>query len=342
MKKLPIEEAIGKPLANDMTQIIPGKVKGPAFKRGHILREEDIPRLKDMGKAHVYVLDPDKGYIHEDDAAIALSNAYGGEEFERVGPSEGRINLKAKFRGLLKINLDLLTFINASGEIICSTIHQHTVCDEGVIVAATRIIPVAMDEEEFKRVLGRVKTEGPLLRLLPFVRKRVGVVVTGEEVFSGRIPDSSKKILSPKIEALGGRIVAHAVCPDDAEVIGETITRMVRGAACDLIITTGGLSVDPDDVTLEGIEKSGARVVSYGSPILPGAMFACAYLGKVPILGVPAAVFYFKATVLDIFLPRAMADDPITRDDVVALGHGGLCLNCKVCTYPVCPFGKGV
>ncbi|MBW1659080.1 MAG: molybdopterin-binding protein [Deltaproteobacteria bacterium] len=341
MRKLPIEDAIGKPLANDMTQIIPGKIKGPAFKRGHILREEDIPLLKDMGKAHVYVLDPDKGYIHEDDAAVALSDAYGGEEFERVGPSEGRINLKAGFHGLLKINLDLLTFINGSGEIICSTVHQHTVCPEGMTVAATRIIPVAMDENEFQKVLDKVKSEGPLLKLLPFVRKRIGVAVTGEEVYSGRIPDSSMEILTPKVKALGGEIVAHAICPDDAGVISETISKMVRVDDCDLIITTGGLSVDPDDVTLDGIGRSGAEIVSYGSPILPGAMFACAYLDGVPILGVPAAVFYFKATVLDIFLPRAMADDPISRADVVVLGHGGLCLNCKVCTYPVCPFGKG-
>ena len=341
MRKLSIEEAIGKPLANDMTRIVPGKIKGPAFKRGHILREEDIPLLKDMGKAHVYVLDPDKGYIHEDDAAVALANAYGGDEFERVGPSEGRINLVARFHSLLKIDLDLLTFINGSGKTICSTVHQHTVCPEGMTVAATRIIPVAMDESEFQRVLDRVKSEGPLLKLLPFTRKRVGVAVTGEEVYSGRIPDSSMEILDPKVEALGGKIVAHATCPDNAAVIGETISQMVRQEGCDLVITTGGLSVDPDDVTLEGIEKSGARLVSYGSPILPGAMFACAYLGDVPVLGVPAAVFYFKATVLDIFLPRAMANDPISREDIVALGHGGLCLNCKACTYPVCPFGKG-
>ena len=341
MKKMKLEEAIGKPLANDMTRIIPGKVKGAAFKRGHILREEDIPMLRDMGKAHVYVLDPDKGYIHEDDAAIALSRAYGkAEDFERQGPAEGRINLKARFQGILKINLPLLTAINETGDVICSTLHQHTVCVEGTTAAATRIIPVAMDAIRFNKTLEIVKRGGPLLRLLPFVRKKIGVIVTGEEVFSGRIPDSSRDILSPKIAALGGRLTDHAVCPDDAAIIGKTIAKMVE-EGCEIVITTGGLSVDPDDVTLEGIRKSGAELVSYGSPILPGAMFACATLKGMPVLGIPAAIFYFKATVLDIFLPRAMADDPITREDIVALGHGGLCLNCRVCTYPVCPFGKG-
>ena len=340
MKKLPIEEAIGKPLANDMTRIVPGEMKGPAFKRGHILREEDIPLLRDMGKAHVYVLDPDKGYIHEDEAAIALADVYGGDEFDRLGPSEGRINLKAKEKGLLKINLPLLQIINGSGDIICSTLHQHTVCRPGMTVAATRIIPVAMQDDRFQGILETVKTQAPLLKFLPFVRRKVGIVVTGEEVFTGRVPDSSMEILTPKVSALDGEIVNHAVCPDDAAVIGLTISKMVD-EGCELIITTGGLSVDPDDVTLEGMEKSGATLVSYGSPILPGAMFARAYLGKTPILGIPAAVFYFPTTVLDIFLPRAMADDPIKREEVVALGHGGLCLNCGTCTYPICPFGKG-
>ncbi len=340
MKKLPIEEAIGKPLASDITRIVPGKIKGPAFKRGQILKEEDIPLLKEMGKAHVYVLDPDKGYIHEDDAAIALANAYGGDEFERLGPSEGRINLKANRRGLLKINLALLHEINETGDIICSTLHQHTLCRVGMTVAATRIIPVAMDETRFRGILESIENQAPLFRILPFTRRKIGVIVTGEEVYSGRIPDSSRQILTPKIEALGGEITAHTVCPDDATAIGEAIGHMVREGA-EVIITTGGLSVDPDDVTLEGIEKSGATLVSYGSPILPGAMFACAYLNGTSILGIPAAVFYFPTTVLDIFLPRAMADDPIRREDIVALGHGGLCLNCKKCTYPVCPFGKG-
>ncbi len=341
MKKLPVEEAIGKPLASDITRIVPGKMKGPAFKRGHILSEKDLPLLKDMGKAHVYVLDPDKGYIHEDDAAIALAEAYGGEEFERLGPSEGRINLKAKGMGLLKIKLSLLHTINATGDIICSTIHQHTVCHRGMTVAATRIIPVAMDEIRFGDILEKVKLQGPLLKILPFTRRKVGIVVTGGEVYTGRIPDSSVEILSPKVAALGGEIVSHALCPDDVDVIGRTITEMVHEKGCEVVITTGGLSVDPDDVTLEGMEKCGATIVSYGSPILPGAMFACAYLEGVPILGIPAAVFYFPITVLDLFLPRAMADDPIKREDIVALGHGGLCLNCEKCTYPICPFGKG-
>jgi hypothetical protein len=337
---LPIEKAVGKPLAHDITRIIPGKSKGPAFKKGHIVTVDDLPILRDLGKNAVYVFEPDAHYVHEDDAARILADSCqtGGFTFE--GPGEGRVNIKAQTHALLKIDTGLLSLVNQAGEIVFSTVHQNTVCFEGMTVAATKIIPVAMEESRFWPIVREIKDKGPLLRLLPFSRNRIGVVVTGAEVFSGRIKDSSLNILSPKIEALGGEIVSHRICPDREKVIAETIGTMAE-LGCHVIITTGGLSVDADDVTLSGIVCSGATLISYGSPILPGAMFALAYLGDIPILGAPAAIFYYKATALDIFLPRAMAGDTITREDIVNLGHGGLCLLCKDCVYPVCPFGKG-
>jgi molybdenum cofactor synthesis domain-containing protein len=340
MIKLSIEEAVGKPLAHDVTRIIPGKSKGPAFKRGHVVTTGDLPLLRDMGKNHVYVLDPEVGSIHEDDAAELLAKAFQEEHFHLEGPSEGKFTVKAAIKGLLKINLPLLTFINRSAFVICSTIHQNTVCFEGMTVAATRIIPVDIEESEFWPIMEEIKAQSPLLHLCPFSKVNVGVVVTGEEIFSGRVKDDSLAILSPKVESLGGRILSHRICPDKKDAISRSIRHMAKDG-CDVIITTGGLSVDADDVTLDGIIGSGARLVSYGSPILPGAMFAVAYMGDAAILGVPAAVFYYKATVLDLFLPRAMAGDVITREDIVSLGHGGLCLLCKECRYPVCPFGKG-
>jgi molybdenum cofactor synthesis domain-containing protein len=341
MIKLSIEKAIGKPLAHDITQIIPGKSKGPAFKKGYILTADDLPVLRDMGKSNVYVFDPDKGYIHEDNAAKVLAEAFQKEWFTLEGPSEGRFNIKAQTNGLLKINIDLLTFINQTKTIICSTIHQNTVCCKGMTVAATKIIPVAIEKSEFWPIVEEIRDKGPLLRLLPFSRKHVGVVVTGEEVFSGRVKDYSLDILSPKVQSLCGKIISHQICPDNKEVIAQSIRQMANNG-CDVIITTGGLSVDADDVTLDGIVSSGAQLESYGSPILPGAMFALAYIGDIPILGMPAAIFYFKVTVLDIFLPRAMSGDTITREEIVSLGHGGLCLNCSKCQYPICPFGKGI
>ncbi len=341
MIKLPIEKAIGKPLAHDITRIIPGKSKGPALKKGHILAEVDLPILRDMGKSNVYVFDPDKGYIHEDDAAQILAEAFQKKWFVLEGPSEGRFNLKAQINGLLKINISLLTFINHSETIICSTIHQNTVCSKGMTVAATRIIPVAIEESRFWPIVQEIRDKGPLLRLLPFSKKQVGVIVTGKELSSRRVKDCSSDILSPKVQSLGGKIISHQICPDKKEVISRAISQMAKDG-CDIVITTGGLSVDADDVTLDGIISSGAKLISYGSPILPGAMFALAYMGNTPILGIPAALFYYKVTVLDIFLPRAMSGDVITREDIVSLGHGGLCLNCPECRYPVCPFGKGL
>jgi hypothetical protein len=341
MIKLSIEKAIGKPLAHDITRIIPGKSKGPAFKKGHILNKKDLAVLRVMGKRSVYVFQPKKGYIHEDDAAKVLAEAFQKKWFTLEGPSEGRFNVKARINGLFKIKLNLLTFINQTETIICSTIHQNTVCFEGMTVAATRIIPVAVKESKFWPIVEEIKNKGPLLRLLPFSRKHVGVVVTGEEVFSGRVKDYSLDILSPKIQSLGGIIISHQICPDKKGAISRAIRRMEKDG-CDVIITTGGLSVDADDVTLDGIISSGAQLVSYGSPILPGAMFALAYMGNIPVLGIPAALFYHKTTVLDIFLPRAMSEDTITREEIVSLGHGGLCLNCSKCRYPICPFGKGI
>ena len=341
MIKLSIEKAIGKPLAHDITRIIPGKSKGPAFKKGHILSKNDLAILRDMGKRSVYVFKPDKGYIHEDNAAKILAEAFQKKWFTLEGPSEGRFNIKAQISGLFKTNIDLLTFINQTKTIICSTIHQNTVCFKGMTVAATRIIPVAVKESEFWPIVEEIKNKGPFLRLLPFSRKHVGVVVTGEEVFSGRVKDYSLDILSPKVQSLGGKIISHQICPDKKEAISRVIMQMANNG-CDVIITTGGLSVDADDVTLDGIVSSGAELVSYGSPILPGAMFALAYIGDIPILGIPAALFYYKTTVLDIFLPRAMSGDTITREEIVSLGHGGLCLHCSKCRYPICPFGKGI
>ncbi|MEA3358898.1 MAG: molybdopterin-binding protein [Thermodesulfobacteriota bacterium] len=340
MIKLSIEEAIGKPLAHDITRIVPGKSKGPAFRRGHVLAMDDLSLLKDMGKNNVYVFDTDKGYIHEDEAAKMLAGAFQKEGFSLEGPREGRINIKSRINGLLKIDLRLLKFINRSETVICSTIHQNTVCSRGMTVAATRIIPVAVEESGFLSLMREIRKKGPLLKIRPFSKKRVGVIATGEEIASGRIENISFKVLSPKIQSLGGKIVSQKICPDIKEEISDSIKDM-HNNGCDVIIATGGLSVDADDVTLDGIVLSGAELVSYGSPILPGAMFALAYMDDVPILGIPAALYYYKATVLDIFLPRAMSGDTITRDDIVNLGHGGLCLNCPECNYPVCPFGKG-
>ena len=340
LKKIKVEEAVGRRLAHDITQIIPGKFKGAAFRRGHVVRNADIPKLLDLGKKQVYVLQLNPGELHEDEAARRMARAMAGEGIKLRGPREGKIDFVARTFGLLKVNVRGLEKINAIGSMILSTRHNHSSVRAGEIVAGTRIIPLAIRKSKIKRVEEICRREGPILRILPFRPKKVGIIVTGSEIYEKRIKDHSARIVEEKLKPLGSRVVSKAVVPDDPWQIAEEIRRM-KSAGCQVIVATGGLSVDPDDVTLEGIRKSGAEVIFYGVPVLPGSMSAYARLGRTIILGAPACVVHDPITALDIFFPRVMAADPIFAEEVARLGHGGLCLKCPVCHYPVCPFGRG-
>jgi molybdenum cofactor synthesis domain-containing protein len=314
LKKIKIEEAVGMKLAHDVTQIVPGKFKGTAFRRGHVVRKGDLPKLLDLGKKQIYVLNLD--------------------------PSEGKVDFLAKTFGLLKVNVSALEKINAIESIILSTRHNHSSVRPGEIVAGTRIIPLTIREGKIRKMEEICRKEGPVLKVLPFRSQKVGILVTGSEISEGRIRDRSAVIVKKKVEALGSRVICQAVIPDDASQIAWKIRKM-KSVGCRLIIATGGLSVDPDDVTPEGIRRSGAKVFFYGVPVLPGSMSLMARLGKTFILGVPACVVHDPITALDLFLPRILANEPITRKDVIRIGHGGLCLKCGVCRFPICPFGRG-
>jgi len=340
LKKIKVEEAVGRKLAHDITRIIPGKFKGTAFRRGHVVRKGDIPKLLDLGKKQIYVLQLSPGEVHEDEAARRMARAMAGKGIKLRGPREGKIDFVARTSGLLKVNVQVLEKINAIGSIILSTRHNHSRVHPGEIVAGTRIIPLTIRKSKIKRVEEICRRERPVLKILPFRPKKVGIIVTGSEIYEKRIKDRSADIVKGKVEALGSRVVSKAVVPDDPWQIAEKI-RQMKSAGCQVIVATGGLSVDPDDITLAGIQKSGAEIVFYGVPVLPGSMSAYAQMGKTIILGAPACVVHDPITALDLFLPRALADDPIFAEDVARLGHGGLCLKCPVCRYPVCPFGKG-
>lgn len=340
LKKIRVEEAVGKRLAHDLTQIIPGKFKGAAFRKGQIIKKEDLPRLLDMGKKQVFVLDLPSGELHEDEAARRMARAMVGKKIGRRGPREGKIDFLSKSLGLLKVNAAAVEKINSLGALILSTRHNFSTVHPGEVVAGTRTIPLTIREAKVKRVEEICRRSGPVLEVLPFKKKNVGVVVTGSEIFEGRIKDTSADKVRMKAEELGSRVVRVAVTPDDPEWIGREILKMKK-EGCELIVTTGGLSVDPDDVTLEGIRRSGAKVLFYGTPVLPGSMTAYARLGKTAILGAPACVVHDPVTALDILLPRILADAPIAKKDAVRLGHGGLCLRCPVCRFPVCPLGRG-
>ena len=339
MRQIRVEDAVGTALAHDMTRIIPGKFKGVGFKRNHRVKAEDIAELLKIGKKNLYVLELEENQLHEDDAALRIAGALCGQNIRWTQPVEGKSNMVSEIDGLLQIDLDGLLQVNSLGEIIVSTVKTGLPCREGQIIAATRIIPLFIESEKINEVEDIGKAHQPVFQVLPYYRQRIGLVVTGSEIHEGLIPDGSDKWVIPKLKAYGCEIVQKILVTDDAGQISAALTDL-KTAGCELIVTTGGLSVDPDDVTRQGVRAAGAEIISYGTPILPGAMFLNARLGDVPILGLPACVFYHPRTVFDLMLPRLLAGKQPTVNEIAAMGHGGLCMNCKVCHFPACSFGR--
>lgn len=340
MKKIRIEDAAGMVLGHDVTQIIPGEYKGPRFKRGHLIREEDIPEFLKIGKEHIYVMDLKAGIIHEDEAALRLGRVFAGKNIDMSGPSEGKVTFHSKINGVLKVNLPLLHRINLSRNIILSTIHRYTPCTPRMAIGATRIISLTAPEKQIGKAESLCNKEGPALDVLPYRKWNIGVVITGNEIFKGRIKDRFDDRVGEKIIHFGSRIVKKEVVPDDVHQISQALLRL-HDDSVDLVLVTGGLSVDPDDVTRAGIKRAGTKIIFYGTPILPGAMFLYGTLGEKPILGLPACVFHHRTTLFDIIFPRILAGESFTRKEISLLGHGGFCSNCDPCHFPICPFGKG-
>jgi molybdenum cofactor synthesis domain-containing protein len=339
MRKVKAEEAVGMVLGHDVTRIIPKQFKGAVFKKGHIVRAEDIPALLDAGNDYIYVLELLAGELHEDEAGVRLAQALAGSGITWEPPEEGKVPLQARWKGVLHIDVPLLTWINSQDAIIVSTLHNHTPCQEGTVVAATKVIPLTIAEEKIKAVEDRC-TGHTMIDVLPYRLKKVGVVVTGSEVYSGRIKDSFDEMLGAKLRDYGATVVEKILAPDDIEQIASAV-QQAKEAGAEVILTTGGLSIDPGDVTRMGIQEAGAEIISYGSPVLPGAMFLYARLDGVAVLGLPACVFYAKTTIFDLIFPRVLAGETIRREAIIQMGHGGLCMGCEVCRFPICPFGKG-
>ena len=340
MKLMKTEEAVGQILCHDVTQIIPGEKKGPAFRKGHIIAEEDIPLLLSLGKDHVYIWENDENMLHENDAAQILYTLCAGEHMHASPVKEGKIELIADIDGLLKVDRRKLLAVNSLGEMMIASRHGDFPVRPGDKLAGTRVIPLVIEKSKMERAK-EAAAGGPIFRVLPFRPKKVGIVTTGNEVFHGRIQDGFTPVILKKVAAFGAEIVGHELSDDDPEHITRCIHRVLE-AGSELVICTGGMSVDPDDRTPAAIRASGARIVSYGAPVLPGAMFLLSYWGEknIPIIGVPGCAMYHHRTILDLVLPRLFADDEITKEDLDRLGEGGLCLNCEVCRFPDCSFGK--
>ena len=336
-----IEDAVGFPLAHDITEIRPGEFKGPAFLRGQILKGRDLDHLRRLGKNHLYILKPEHDEMHEDDAAVLIANALCGSGVGWVkAPREGKIGLEAQWDGLLKVNVDALMQFNMPGDVMCASMHSNTIVKKGRQVAATRAIPLVVARDKVEKAVAAAHTapEG-VLRVLPIKKAKAGLMITGNEVYYGRIEDKFEPVIRKKVADLGGDVLDVVFLPDDDRKIAEAANRLVKQGA-NILISTGGMSVDPDDRTRHAMKKAGVQDMVYGSAVLPGAMFMVGYLGDVPVLATPACGMYASRTILDLILPRALAGEKITRTEIAMLGHGGLCLQCKRCTFPRCPFGK--
>jgi hypothetical protein len=339
MKKIRVEDAVGTVLAHDMTRIIRGKFKGVGFRKGHIVQKQDIPELLKIGKQTLYVLDLGADQLHEDDAARRISRAISDPALEFSDPREGKINISTPHAGFLKINVDALLEVNKMESIIVATLKNTFPCKKGEIIAATRIIPLTIPAKNIQALEVLAGQSNPILSVKPYRQLKVGAVVTGSEVYNGLITDDFDPSVGKKITDSGCTLIKKILVPDDVSAIANAILELKR-LGCELIVTTGGLSVDPDDVTRQGVIKTGADVTFYGSPVLPGAMLMISHLSGIPVISLPACVFYYQRTVFDLVFPRVLAGETISGDDIAAMGHGGLCMNCKVCHYPVCSFGR--
>jgi hypothetical protein len=340
LKKIKLEDAVGTKLAHDVTEIRPGEFKGAAFHKGHTVCNDDLCRLQKMGKNNLYVIDLEEDEIHEDQTATILANSLAGEGIVLGGePREGKIKLLAEKDGLLTVNTAALAAFNMVDEVMCATLHNHTLVNKDELVAATRAIPLVMKRGPIERAAAIAQQNGGVLTVQSLRQATAGLVITGNEVYHGLIEDRFAPILSEKVCALGSKVDGIAFAPDDENKISAAIRSHIDHG-CDLLMLSGGMSVDPDDVTRKGIRLAGATEMHYGAAVLPGAMFLVAYIDDIPLLGVPACGLYHRTTVLDLVLPRLLSGERIGKAQLAFLGHGGLCKDCEECVYPHCPFGK--
>ena len=338
MKLIKTTEAVGQVLCHDMTQIIPGEYKGARFRKGHIVTQEDIPVLLSMGKENLYIFEMDENKLHENDAAEILCEICKGDHINRSEVREGKIELTASIDGLFTLDREKLLSVNAIDEIMIATRKGDTAVHKGDKLAGTRVIPLVIGKDKLDKAKA-IANGKPIMRVLPYTLQTAAVITTGSEVFSGRIEDRFTPVLIEKLSAYGITVTHHLTVDDDIDHITNAVCT-VKGKA-DMILCTGGMSVDPDDNTPGAIRRSGARIVTYGAPVLPGAMFLLGYFEDgTPIMGLPGCVMYAKATIFDLVLPRIAAGVMLEKKDFVMYGEGGLCLGCEKCTYPHCQFGK--
>ena len=337
MKKINVQDAIGMELCHDITEMNDG-FKGVAFKRGHIIREEDIDHMLRIGKQHIFIWEENAGEIHEDDCARRMAAMAPVEGAHYTEPAEGKVLLFADQRGMFRVNTQLLKKIDSIGDITICTLPDHYPVEVGARLASMRIVPLVTKEEQIIEA-EQLCAKEPLLRLLPYQHKKIGVIITGSEVYHGRIKDKFEPVVRAKMKQYPSEIVGITICDDDLDmIVGAAKQHLENGA--DFLIFTGGMSVDPDDLTPTAVRQLGADIITHGVPSQPGNMTLVAYLGEVPILGVPGAAIKLPTTIFDVLLPQVFAGEKITKEELINLADGGLCQMCKVCHWPNCTFGR--
>ena len=337
MKKINVEDAIGMELCHDITAIRDG-FKGAEFQRGHIITEEDIPRLLNLGKKQIFVWEENAGEIHEEECALRLAAAAPVKGAHWEGPSEGKMMLKADIRGMFRVDRELLAKINSIGDITFTSIPDHYPVEAGDRLASVRIVPLVTKEEQIIEAEKLCK-DVPLLALRPYKDMRVGIIITGSEIYNGRIKDKFEPVIRAKLQHYPAEVLGVTICDDDLEMI-LSASRAFLEQGADLLIYSGGMSVDPDDLTPTAMRQLSDHFVTQGVPSQPGNMTTIAYVGNVVLAGVPSAAISQPTTVLDAILPQIFAGDPFTKEELMRLGDGGLCMQCKPCHFPCCPYGK--
>jgi len=339
MRLIKTTEAEGHVICHDIVQIIKGVTKDTIFKKGHVVCKEDIPVLLSVGKDNLYVWEKDDTMYHEDEAAQILYDMCKNEYMKPSEVKEGKIDVIADSDGYFKVDIERLLKINSLGEMMIATRHSGFPVKKGDKLAGTRIIPLIIEKDKMEKAMETVGSK-PLLEIKPFLHKKVGIVTTGNEVFYGRIKDTFGPVIREKLADYDVDVIGQRIIGDNPDEISDGILQFLKEGA-NMVICTGGMSVDPDDTTPTAIKNTGAKIISYGAPVLPGAMFLMAYTKEnVPIMGLPGCVMYSKRTIFDLVLPRVMSDEPVSKDWLSSLGHGGLCLDCEICTFPNCGFGK--
>lgn len=337
MKKIHVENAIGMELCHDITAMRDG-FKGAAFKRGHVIREEDIPKLLDLGKRQVFVWEENAGEIHEEEAARRMAAMAQTEGAHYTEVSEGKALLMADTRGMFRVDRELLKEINSIGDLTISTLPDHYPVECGARLASMRIVPLVTKEEQIIRAEELCRNR-KLFELRPYHPLKTGVIITGSEVYSGRIKDKFEPVVREKMKRYPGEILGVTICDDDVDMLTAAAEKyLVQGA--DFLIFTGGMSVDPDDITPTAIRRLGADIITHGMPAQPGNMTLAAYLKDAAVLGIPGAAISRPTTMFDVLLPQIFTKDRLTKEDFIRLGDGGLCQLCEPCHYPNCTFGR--